>query len=69
MDNKPAAKPWPSFKDYPQTEAGYNEYQNAWVGRRRMAPLISMIPMEAIEDHRAALALAATKGWQEIEEG
>ena len=65
----PRLKDWPKMTDYPQTEDGYNEYQDAWVARRRRAAGLGNIPMAAIEEHRAAVAKARERGWQEIESG
>jgi hypothetical protein len=58
---------WPRFADFEQSERGYNEYQNAWIGRRRRTALVSQIPMAAIEEHRQSIALAREQGWQDDE--
>ena len=68
MDSREAAnKPWPNPKDYPQTEVGINQYLNDWVGRRRLTAMIGQIPMEAIQQNRAANELLREKGWREME--
>jgi hypothetical protein len=59
--------PWPKLIDYPQTEAGWNQYANAWASRRRMAAFLGQITMEAIEEHRAAMEIGRRNGWQEQE--
>ena len=62
-------KPWPIMADYPQTELGWNQYANHWVARKRMAGGLGQIPMAAIYEHRAAMALGRENGWKESEEG
>lgn len=58
---------WPQFEEFEQSERGYNDYRNAWIGRRRRATMLSQIPMAAIDDHRAAVALAQEQGWNEYD--
>jgi hypothetical protein len=60
--------PWPKLADYPQTEDGFNRYMNTWATRRRAARMLRQIPMLAVEEHRAAVALAQQMGWEEREE-
>ena len=60
---------WPVFKDYPQSEAGWNDYANAWLARRRRVPLLNQIPISAIEEHRQAMQLGRDEGWREWESG
>lgn len=59
---------WPRFRDFPQTEAGWNRYTLMWAGRRRHTAGSGQIPLRAVEDLRAANALAARRGWQERED-
>jgi hypothetical protein len=60
-------KPFPKFSDYPQTEAGWNQYDNEWVSRRRLTPNITGIPKEVLEEHWASMSLGRKKGWEERE--
>jgi hypothetical protein len=60
---------WPKMADYPQTEIGWNQYANDWVVRRRMNVSVAQIPMAAVEEHWAAMALGREMGWEENEEG
>lgn len=58
---------WPQRQWFPLTEEGHNEYMDRWSARQRSAPLISSIPVTAIEDRRAAVALAKTNGWRDMD--
>jgi hypothetical protein len=60
-------KPFPKFADYPQTEAGWNHYDNDWVSRRRMTPNITEIPKEVLEEHWVSMSFGREKGWEERE--
>ncbi len=60
-------KPFPKFSDYPQTEAGWNHYDEDWVTRRRMTPNIAEIPKQVLEEHWASMSLGREKGWKEQE--
>lgn len=61
------SKPFPKFSDYPQTEDGWNQYDNDWVSRRRMSPTLTDIPKEALEEHWEAMSLGRKNGWEEKE--
>ena len=61
------SKPFPKFSDYPQTEEGWNHYDNAWVSRRRMTPNIADIPKDVLDEHWVSMSLGLEKGWQEQE--
>jgi hypothetical protein len=63
----PPEQGWPRFSDFPQTEAGWNHYANQWLSRRRRTSGIGQIPLWAVEEYRAANALAARLNWQESE--
>lgn len=58
---------WPRFADFEQSERGYNEYQDAWLARRRRAAQVGEIPMAAIEEHRETIAVAHERGWRDHE--
>lgn len=60
-------KAWPQFKDFPQTEAGWNDYANQWAGLKHNAPMAA-IPMDAVQEHRQSLELGRKNGWQENED-
>lgn len=62
-----AVDAWPKFADYKQNESGYNAYQNVWIRHHRRAAHASAIPIDALEDHRRAVALAQQKGWRDHE--
>jgi len=59
--------PWPSWADYPQTEDGWNAFANAWLSRKRRAGSLGVVPIDAINDYRAAMAYGRAQGWQETE--
>ena len=61
------SKPFPKFSDYPQTEAGWNQYDNEWVSRRRLTPNIAEIQKQALEEHWASMSIGREKGWKEQE--
>lgn len=59
-------KDWPVMADYPQTEQGWNEYANHWLGYRRShAATPAQVPQRAVEDYQAAMQMGRQKGWQE----
>ena len=60
---------WPKMAEYPQTQIGWNQYANDWVVRRRMTASVAQIPMAAVQEHWAAMALGREMGWEEKEEG
>lgn len=60
---------WPKFADYPQTESGWNEYANAWVSRRRRAPMLNSVPSAAVAEYQSAMAMGRERGWEGCEEG
>ncbi len=57
------------MSDYPQTETGYNDYQDAWIARCRRALMLGNISIAAVEVHCAAVAMARERRWKEIENG
>lgn len=57
--------PFPTMDDYPKTEEGWNCYANAWVSHRRRVAMLGNIPMEAIEEFRAAMEWGRQNGWRE----
>lgn len=59
---------WPKLSDYPATEAGWNQYANDWVARKRRAQGINDIPIAVIQEHRLAMAAGRENGWREREE-
>jgi hypothetical protein len=61
-------KTWPKMADYPQTELGWNQYANDWVVRRRRTAGVAQIPMAAVKEHWAAMALGREMGWKENED-
>ena len=61
------SKSFPKFSDYPQTEDGWNRYDNDWISRRRMTPNIAEIPKEVLEEHWESMALGRKNGWEEKE--
>jgi len=65
--NNPESKPFPKFADYPQTEDGWNSYDNDWIARRRMTSSASQIPKDALEEHWASMSLGRERGWKEQE--
>ena len=60
-------KPFPKFSDYPQTEVGWNSYDNDWISRRRMTPNIAEITKEVLEEHWASMSFWREQGWKEQE--
>ena len=65
MSSDPRLDGWPKMADFPQTEAGWNQYANAWAMRRRKAGSMGNVPMASVEEHRSAMALGREHGWQE----
>lgn len=59
---------WPRLVDFDQSEDGFNQYLTAWISKRRRTPLLNQIPMDAVREHRGAMAFAREMGWQEREE-
>lgn len=58
---------WPKMANYPQTEMGWNQYMDDWITRRRQAVLMSRIPIAAIVERQAAMALGQKMGWKDYE--
>jgi hypothetical protein len=65
--NNLQSRPFPKFSEYPQTEDGWNSYDNDWVARRRMTSSIAEIPKQTLEEHWASMSLGRERGWKEQE--
>ena len=54
---------WPLMADFPQTQAGFDDFMGTWAARCRQAWGPSDVPRSAFKEHRDARMLAQLHGW------
>lgn len=62
-DSDPRLEGWPRMRDFALTQAGFDEFMEAWAARCAQATGSAGVPRSAFNEHRDARLLASHQGW------